>query len=122
MDNTDIFILNKGKTPILISRVEAYNKEILNDEIRKLMVANVQLITDKMETEKVKVNLEADKIQLFNKKNSLVIKKKEFRAEIVALNTAGPFNILIRSHQDPLLRSIKAYHSILTKSKMLLLI
>jgi len=31
-----------------------------------------------METEKIKVNLKADKIQLFGKKNSFVAKKEEF--------------------------------------------
>ncbi len=54
-----------------------------------------------METEKAKVNLEADKVRLFGEKNSLVAKKKEFRVEIVVLNVA---NVLVRSHQDPPLR------------------
>ncbi len=61
MDNTDISTSNKGKTPASTNGVEAYNKEALNDEIRRLTTANVQLIIDKMETEKVRVNLEADK-------------------------------------------------------------
>jgi len=34
-------------------------------------------MTDKMKTEKTKVNLEADRMQLFDKKNSLVVKKEE---------------------------------------------
>jgi len=62
LDNTDISILNKGKTSASTNDVKAYNKKTLNDEIRKLTIANVQLITDKIETEKVRVNLEADKI------------------------------------------------------------
>ncbi len=81
-----------------MSSVEAYSKEALNDKIHKLTAANIQLMIDKMETEKAKVNLEANKIRLFNKKNSLVAKRKEFRAEIVALYTAGPFNVLVRGY------------------------
>ena len=57
-----------------------------------------------METEKIKINLETDRIQLFGKKNSLVVKKKEFRTEIAVLHTAGPSNVLIRKHQDLLLK------------------
>ncbi len=78
MDSTDISTLSKGKTPVFTNGVETYNKETLNDEIRRLTATNVQLVVDKMETEKVKVNLKADKIQLFNEKNSLIIKKEEF--------------------------------------------
>jgi len=86
LDNTDISILNKGKTPVSISNVKAYIKKILNNEIRKLIIVNTQLITNKIKTEKVKVNLEADKIRLFDKKNFLMVKKEELRAEIVTLN------------------------------------
>jgi len=50
-----------------------------------------------METEKAKVNLEADGTQLFKEKNSLVVKRKELRAEIAAMNTIKPFNVLTRS-------------------------
>jgi len=46
-----------------------------------------------METEKAKVNLEADRTQLFDEKNSLVVKKEEFRTEIVILNVAGSSNV-----------------------------
>ncbi len=84
--------------------IKAYNKETLNDEIRRLTTANIQLMTDKMETEKAKVNLEVDRVQLFGEKNSLVVKRKEFRAEIVALNAAGPSNILVYKHQDLFLK------------------
>ncbi len=51
-----------------------------------------------MEIEKARINLEVNKTQLFNKKNSLVIKREKLRAEIAALNAAGPSNILVRSH------------------------
>ena len=47
-----------------------------------------------METEKARVNLEANRTQLFGKKNSLVAKKEELRAEIVTLNATGPPNVL----------------------------
>jgi len=57
-----------------------------------------------METEKAKVNLEADKVQLFSEKNSLVAKRKELRAKIVALNAARPSNALIHGYQDLFLR------------------
>ena len=95
LNNTDISTLGKGKTPASTNNIETYNKETLGDEIRRLITTNTQLISDKIETEKAKVNLKADKIQLFNKKNSLVVKKKEFKAEIVALNT---INTPIRNH------------------------
>ncbi len=58
-----------------------------------------------MEAEKAKVNLKADKTYLLGEKNSLVAKRKELRAEIIALNAAGSSNIPIRGYQDPLLRS-----------------
>ena len=95
MDSTDISTSGKSKAPIFISGVEAYNKETLSDEIHRLITANIQLVIDKMETKKVKVNLEIDKIRLFNEKNSLVIKKEEFRTEIAILNVV---NVLIRSY------------------------
>ncbi len=98
MDNIDIFTSDKGKAPVSTNNVEVYNKEILSDEIRKLTTTNVQLIINKMETEKIKVNLKTDKIQLFDKKNSLVIKREELRTEIIALYTVGPSNISICNH------------------------
>ena len=76
MDNTDISILGKDKTPISTSDVEIYNKEILNNKIRRLTTTNTQLIVDKIKTEKAKVNLKADRMRLFDKKNSLVVKRK----------------------------------------------
>ncbi len=36
-----------------------------------------------METEKTKVNLETNKIQLLGKKNSLVVKKKYFEPKLL---------------------------------------
>ena len=63
-------------------------------------------MTDKMKTEKTKVNLEADKVRLFGEKNSLVVKRKELRTEIVALYAVGSSNVLIYGHQNPFLRPI----------------
>ncbi len=54
-----------------------------------------------METEKTRVNLEADRARLLGKKNSLVTKREKLRAEITTLNAT---NVLIRGHQDPLLK------------------
>ncbi len=62
LDNTDIFISNKDKTPVFTNGVKAYNKETLNDKIRILITTNIQLVTNKMETEKIKVNLETNKV------------------------------------------------------------
>ncbi len=78
-----------------MNSVEIYNKEILNDEIRRLTTVNVQLMTDKIKTKKTKANLKVDKVRLFDEKNSLVVKRKELRTEIVILYTAGPFNVLV---------------------------
>jgi len=52
LDNTDISILSKGKASVSTSGIEAYSKETLNDEIRRLIIANIQLVVDKMEIEK----------------------------------------------------------------------
>ena len=98
MDSTDIFTSSKDKTPVSTNGIEVYNKEVLGDEIRRLITVNIQLITDKIEIEKAKVNLEADKIRLFDKKNSLVVKKEELRVEIAILNAAESSNILIRGY------------------------
>ncbi len=62
---------------VLTSNIEAYSKEALNNKICRLIAANTQLMVNKMKTEKAKVNLKADKIKLFGKKNSLVVKRKE---------------------------------------------
>ncbi len=107
LDNTDISTSNKGKTPVSTNSVKAYSKEALNNEIRKLTTINVQLMTDKMEIKKTKVNLETDKVRLFDKKNSLVVKRKKLRTEIVALNTTRLFNVPIRSHQNPFIKLIQ---------------
>ncbi len=88
-------ISGKGKAPVSTNGVETYNKEVLGDEIRRLTATNVQLMADKIETEKARINLEVDKIQLFDEKNSLVAKKEELRTEIAALNAIKPFNIPI---------------------------
>ncbi len=62
MDNTDISTLDKGKTPVSTNDIEAYTKEQLAVEIQRLTTTNVQLVTNKMETEKTKVNLEVDRV------------------------------------------------------------
>ena len=107
LDNTDISTSNKGKTFISINDVETYNKKTLDNKIYRLTATNVQLIADKTETEKTKVNLKTDKIQLFGKKNSLVAKKKEFRIEIVVLNVTGLPNVPVCRHRDPFLKPIR---------------
>ncbi len=64
-------------------------------------------MVNKTETEKIKINLETNRTRLFGKKNSLIIKKEELRAEIVVLNATGSSNILIRNYQDPFLKPIQ---------------
>ncbi len=100
-------ILGKSKVLASTNGVKVYSKETLSDEIRRLIAANVQLMTDKIETEKARVNLEVNRVQLLGEKNSLVVKKEKLRTEIVTLNITGLFNILICSYQDPLLRLIR---------------
>ncbi len=95
---------SKDKASVSTSSVEAYNKKTLGDKIYRLTTANTQLMADKMETEKTRVNLETDKTRLFGEKNSLVVKKKELRTKIAALNA---INVPVYSYQDPLLRPIR---------------
>ena len=96
-------ILNKDKAPVSINGIKAYSKEVLSDKIRRLTIANVQLMIDKMESEKIKINLEVNRARLFGEKNSLVTKREKLRTEIITLNAV---NILIRSYQDPFLKPI----------------
>ncbi len=98
MDNTDISTSGKGKTSASTNNVEAYNKETFGDEIRRLIITNVQLITNKIKTEKAKINLETNKTQLFDEKNSFIVKKKELRTEIIILNTTGSSNVPVRKY------------------------
>jgi len=98
LDSTDISTSSKSKASASINDVKTYNKKILNDKIRRLIVANIQLIIDKIETEKTRVNLETDKTRLFDEKNSLIVKKEKLRTEIVILNIAGSSNISIRGY------------------------
>ncbi len=107
LDNTDMSTLSKNKMPVLTNNVKAYTKEQLAAEIQRLTTTNTQLITDKIETERIKVNLEADKTQLLNKKNSLVAKREKLRTEIVTLNIARPSNVLVYGYQDPFLKSTR---------------
>ena len=104
LDSIDISILGKGKAPVSINDVETYSKKILDDKIRKLTTTNVQLMTDKIKTEKTRVNLKTDKAQLLGEKNSLIAKREELRAEIATLNTTGLPNVPIRGYQDPFLK------------------
>ncbi len=83
----------KGKASVSTSGIEVFIKEQLAVEIQRLSVANAQLVIDKMETERAKVNLKADRIRLFGEKNSLVVKREELRVEIVVINAAGLFNV-----------------------------
>jgi len=81
-----------------MNNTEAYTKEQLAAEIQRLSTTNTQLMTDKIETEKIKANLKIDRSQLFSEKNSLIAKKKELRTEIVTLNTVGSFNTPVHNH------------------------
>jgi len=47
LDNTNISTLDQSKAPVSMNGVEAYNKETLADEIRRLNAINIQLIQDK---------------------------------------------------------------------------
>jgi hypothetical protein len=76
--------ISKGKGPVSISGVEAYSKEQLAEEIRRLTMANVQLANDKLRTEATNVKLEADRNRLINEKNILVAKREELRTELEA--------------------------------------
>ena len=98
--------LGKGKAPVSTNGVEIYSKETLGEKIYRLTTTNAQLITDKIKTEKVRVNLKIDRVRLFGEKNSLVVKREELRAKIVMLNVAGSFNIPVHRHQDLFLGSI----------------
>jgi len=51
----------KGKAPASVSGAKAFTKEQLAAEIQRLSAANAQLVNDKIETEKIKVNLEVDR-------------------------------------------------------------
>ncbi len=51
----------KGKASASMNSVEAYSKEALADEIRRLNIANVQLIQDKQQADEAKTILEADR-------------------------------------------------------------
>ncbi len=103
LDSIDISISSKGKAPVSTYDIEAFIKEQLAIEIQRLSAANVQLVTNKIETKRAKVNLKADRMRLLGEKNSLIVKRKEFRTEIVIMNAVKSFNVSIRSHQNPLL-------------------
>ena len=98
LNSTDISTSDKGKAPASTNSIETYNKKALNDEIHRLTTANVQLMINKIETEKARVNLEINKARLFDEKNSLIAKREKFRTEIATLNTAGFSNVSIYSH------------------------
>ena len=94
MDSTDISTLSKDKTSVSTNGIKTFIKKQLTIEIQRLSTANVQLITNKIKTEKAKVNLQANKTRLLREKNSLVVKREEFRAEIVTMNATGFSNVL----------------------------
>ena len=62
---------------------------------------------NKMETEKTRVNLEVDRVRLFGEKNSLVVKREEFRVEIAVLYVVRPSNVPVRRYQNLFLRPIR---------------
>ncbi len=62
--------------------MEAYSKEALGEEIRRLTAANVQLVNDKLNIKVAKTKLEADKAKLINEKNIFVAKREELQAEL----------------------------------------
>jgi len=107
LDNTDISISSKNKASISTSGVEVYSKETLGDKIRRLTIANAQLMANKIETKKAKVNLEVDRARLFDEKNSLIAKKEKLQTEIAVLNIAGLSNVPIYGYQNPFLRPIR---------------
>ncbi len=82
---------------------KAFTKEQLAVKIQRLSAANIQLVNDKIKTEKIKTNLKVNRTRLLGEKNSLIAKREELRTEIVTLNTARPFNAPVRNHQDLLL-------------------
>ena len=88
----------KGKVPISMNGVETYSKKALDNKICRLTAINAQLITNKIKIEKVRVNLKADRVRLFDKKNSLIVKREELQTKIATLNTAGLSNVLVRRH------------------------
>jgi len=61
LDSIDISTAGKGKTPVSTSDVEAFIKEQLAIEIQRLSTANTRLMTIKIETEKAKINLKANR-------------------------------------------------------------
>jgi hypothetical protein len=75
----------KDKGSVSTSGVEAYSKEQLAEEIRRLTIANVQLVNDKLRTEATNAKLEADKNRLINEKNIFVAKREELRTELAAI-------------------------------------
>ncbi len=57
-----MFTLDKDKAPISTNDVKAYSKKALGDKIRRLITANTQLMIDKIEVEKARINLKIDRI------------------------------------------------------------
>jgi hypothetical protein len=78
---------SKGKRPVSTNDIEAYNKEQLAEEIRKLTTVNAQLMNDKLRTETTNAKLEADKNRLINEKNTFVAKRKKLQTKLIATRT-----------------------------------
>ena len=79
--------ISKGKRPTSTNGVEAYSKEQLAEEIRRLTTTNAQLVNDKLGIEVTNAKLEADKNRLINKKNIFIAKRKKLRTELAATRT-----------------------------------
>ncbi len=93
LDSNGVSISSKGKALVLSSDMEAYSKEALREEIRRLTVINIQLMSDKLGIEAVKTKLEADKARLINEKNIFVAKREELRAELTEAAVISTTNI-----------------------------
>ncbi len=75
--------------------MEAYSKEALGKEIRRLTATNIQLMNDNLNTEVAKTKLEADKAKLIYEKNILMVKKEELQAELVEAVTVPTTSIQV---------------------------
>jgi len=93
LDSNGISTSSKAKTPALTNGVEAYSKEILREEIRRLTTTNAQLVNDKLAIKAVKIKLEVNKAKLINEKNILVTKRKELWAELTEAVVTSIINI-----------------------------
>jgi len=82
LDNNDISTLNKVKAPTSTNGIKAFNKEVLKEEIRRLIIINVQLMNNKLDVEAAKIKLKADKTKLISEKNIFVAKREELQVKL----------------------------------------